>query len=862
MGKASSDPSDNKHEQPLQAVLLADTFDNAWHPITLESYDGHADGTKGKERPLVLCPLNNVPLLNHSIDFLQGAGVRELFLISTTGSDALEQYLSSHSPYADSDRNNSTSQHKIMWSSKLTVTLLRFSDCTNIGDALRELDRRNVIKSDPFILMQGDVITNVDLREVLLSHAARKKRDPSAIMTVLLSDVGGWGIDGRPDSGENPNAPPDARGGEANFLPPLRSSTDDLVLALDTSRGMDEARILLWDDRPCKRNAAIPTSFFVENSSNITLTRNLIDIGLDICSPDVLARFSDEFDYRELRSQFVANCVSEEEIGLQSRIYGYVLRRGEYAGRPLGDMRRYHTVSMDVLRRWCYPLVPDNYHNRGSDRGNTDDAVANYVCERHYVYRNVGKGNTNNMRSHVGRSTQLLGPLLLGPNNYIGEHCCLQRSTLGPNCKVMDRCSVIDSHLWGDVLIEEGAKLNGVIVCEGGIVRKGAIVERGCVIGKGCIVGEGVTLKEFTRITMVVEVQEEDDFSGFDESTSEEESSSEEEEEDHEEEDGHDKQTSVVNAKEAEMIAATGITDYHVVGPDGRGRVWTPSPPDEYDSEDDDDAAQESAIELMKSQSIGYDMTLVYRKWKELQMEEDDNFSDEGRGSDSDDEDIDMGDEWNNDGIVDNNANNAAASHLDEEGMQITGRQKGVDVVKELREICLEHETSSPVENLRIELNSFKFSQNATYADCCKGAIMAVIDKILEKSDSPSPAKLVSSLKKMLEYWGPLFQSICMGSEEERAMIHGLENMALGAGKAASVLGTEPAFRFVLQTLHDQEILNEEALFEWAAERKEEGSETPRGKLFLQKPTQDFLEWLEEDSAEETESGDDDDDSV
>ena len=76
MGKPANDPSDNKHEQPLQAVLLADTFDNAWHPITLESYDGDADGAKGKERPLVLCPLNNVPLLNHSIDFLQ---VRRLY---------------------------------------------------------------------------------------------------------------------------------------------------------------------------------------------------------------------------------------------------------------------------------------------------------------------------------------------------------------------------------------------------------------------------------------------------------------------------------------------------------------------------------------------------------------------------------------------------------------------------------------------------------------------------------------------------------------------------------------------------------------------------------------------------------------
>jgi len=69
MGKQTTD--DNKHEQPLQAVLIADTFDKAWHPITLESHDGSIDGGKGHERPLLLCPLNNVPLLKHSIDFLQ-----------------------------------------------------------------------------------------------------------------------------------------------------------------------------------------------------------------------------------------------------------------------------------------------------------------------------------------------------------------------------------------------------------------------------------------------------------------------------------------------------------------------------------------------------------------------------------------------------------------------------------------------------------------------------------------------------------------------------------------------------------------------------------------------------------------------
>lgn len=496
--------------------------------------------------------------------------------------------------------------------------------------------------------------------------------------------------------------------------------------------------------------------------------------------------------------------------------------------------------------------MPDNYHNRGSEKGKAEEAVANYICERHYVYRDDCK--TDELRSHIGRSTQLLGPLLVGPNNYIGEHCFLQRSTLGSNCKVMDGCSIVDSHLWGNAVIEEGAKLNGVIVCEGGVVKKGAIIEKGCVIGRGCVVGEGVTLKEFTRITLAQEVEEEDDFSGFSvDSSSEEESSS-----DDDESINDAKKVDVVKTKSTESVNTKGFTNHEIVGGDGLGRVWTPSPPDEYDSDEDDDAeeAKAAAIELMQSQSIGYDMTKCYKKWKQWQLEEDDNFSEEGRASDDEDDDIDMEDEWNNDDVLDNKA----TAGLDDEGMHITGRQKGVDVVKELRDICLEHETSSPVENLRIELNSFKFSQNATYADCCKGAIMAVFDKILEEIDNPSPGKLVSSLKKKLEYWSPLFKSIAMGTEEEKAIIYALEILALGTGKAATALGTEPAFRFVLQTLHDQEIVNEEAIFEWAGERKDDGSDTSRGKLFLQKPTQDFLEWLEDESDDESGSEDDDSD--
>ena len=75
------------------------------------------------------------------------------------------------------------------------LTLKNNPSTPHTNSALRELDRRNVIKSDPFILMQGDVITNVDLRDAMEGHKVRRKKDNAAIMTVLLQEVGGWGIE-------------------------------------------------------------------------------------------------------------------------------------------------------------------------------------------------------------------------------------------------------------------------------------------------------------------------------------------------------------------------------------------------------------------------------------------------------------------------------------------------------------------------------------------------------------------------------------------------------------------------------------------------------------------------------------------
>ena len=211
----------------------------------------------------------------------------------------------------------------------------------------------------------------------------------------------------------------------------------------------------------------------------------------------------------------------------------------------------------------------------------------------------------------------------------------------------------------------------------------------------------------------------------------------------------------------------------------------------------------------------------------------------------------------------------------------IVGRQEGVDVIKELKLICLEFETgTSPIENLAIELNSFKFSQNATYADCTTAATLAMLEKMQVRPDT-SDAKLVFEFKSMLDLWGPLLQRMSIGLDEEKAIVLALERCAVGdvedenGGECepddssnntgnnstailSQVLSTGMSFRLLLQLLHDEEIVSEEAVLAWAADRKEEDGDkdTPRGRLFRLAPLQEYLDWLDAESDD-----DDDDDS-
>ncbi len=794
----SSNDNENKHNQKLQAVLLADSFLTTFHPITID-----------KSTPKVLCPLNNVTMIDYAIEYLSGTGVEELYIFVVHGGDAIENYIQERQKLLTSSR------------SSMQIYIVRDSSVCDAGGALRELYNKNLIKSDPFILMSGDVVTNADIGPVMKEHKERHKRDSSAIMTVLLKRVGGWNVNVNDQS---------ASASSKCYVSPLQPLNEDLTIALahpnqnqNTNNSNTHSRIFLYDTNPNSTTTNLPTSFFASTPS-ITLYNNLLDCGIYICSPDVLAKFSDEWDYLHIQT-FISNSVAEEEEGLQTKIYANILSSSEYASK-IHDYRTYHTTSSDLLKRWCYPIVPDNLPC-GYEQN------VRYSIERHNHHQIMyieQKGKTK-----LGRNVTIQGPGMVGSHTKIKNDCHIQETVIGNGCYIGENAVLKRCHLWDGVIVEDGANVTDSILSHGCIVKKNAVVEKGCVIGKNCIIGEDIVLPEYTRITTNVgsttggrgnyDDNFDDDFDNSDDY------------------DNDDQNQDFGNSYES--------TDHNVVGQDGIGRVWTPRS-NTNDEDDDDDEEFWNAHEQMKAQSIGYDSTMLLQKRMQKQIQDDVLFDVEHGFNE--DEDISGG--YNN-----TNSNNSAmssASNFNEDGLLIIGRQADVDVVKELKLICMDYDFTSPIENLRIELNSFKFSQNASFSDCVSGVMMTIVER-MKLTDDISAAKLVSSFKSGLNKWAELLEKLCFGLEEEVSVIKTIEKLATSGGTIGNILSREPSFRFMLQTLHGEDIISDEAVLSWANLRREESKDTVVGKLFNQKHTQEFLEWIEEESSDD--DSDDDDDS-
>jgi translation initiation factor eIF-2B subunit epsilon len=375
-----------------------------------------------------LLPLANIPVIEYTLEFLASNGVQDVFIYCGAHSEDIERYIHESS----------------RWSPGSAITpfasleFIRVNDANSIGDFLRDLDKRSLITGD-FILVHGDLVANIQLDAALAKHRARREANRDACMTVVLRSVG-----------EQPHRAAKARG-----ITP--------VFVVEPTTG----RCLQYEEtHPLQSEHYVNLDPAVFSHGEFEVRTDLVDCGIDICTPDVLALWSESFDYELPRKNFLHGVLKDWELN-GKMLYAEILDDG-YAARA-SNLQMYDCISQDVLERWTLPFVPDSNLMHGQ------------------TYRGVKGGSYVEDHVVTERGAKVTGSAV-GRSTVIKSGSTVSGSIIGRRCKIGKNVRIENSYIWDDAVIEDNASVVHSVL--GGSVVIGA----SCRIPAGSLISYHVHL--------------------------------------------------------------------------------------------------------------------------------------------------------------------------------------------------------------------------------------------------------------------------------------------------------------------------------------------------------------------------------
>lgn len=460
-------------DERFQAIVLTDSFETRFMPLTAV-------------HPRCLLPLANVPLIEYTLEFLANAGVNEVYLMCSAHADQIQEYIENSKWMGDN--------------SPFSVTTIMSIESRSVGDTMRDLDNRGLIAGD-FLLVSGDVVTNMDFSKALQFHKQKKAQDKDHIATMVLN--------------------------QASPLHRTRSQIDPAAFVLDKETN----RCIFYQSIPPvsgkKTCISIDPELLEDFQGELQVRNDLIDCHVDICSPHVPQIFQENFDYQYLRSDFLKGVLTSDL--LKKTIYAYISKdSSEYAAR-VESWSTYDAISQDILARWCYPLVPDSNLVEGNS----------YSYELNNIYKEDKIILAQSCK--IGTSTSI------GRNSSVGEGTQIKNSVIGRNCTIGRNVVIENSYIWDNAVIKDNSVLNRSIVAADAQIGNNVTLSPGSVIGFNVIIGDDKVIPHNVKIVETPIVTE-NEFGDFDD-----ESNSEDE---NEYEDGN--AVPVLAVKDVELVGETG----------------------------------------------------------------------------------------------------------------------------------------------------------------------------------------------------------------------------------------------------------------------------------------------------------------
>ncbi|KAK2593729.1 translation initiation factor eIF-2B epsilon subunit, GEF [Conoideocrella luteorostrata] len=420
--------AESKSEDVLQAVVIADSFQDRFRPFTID-------------KPRCLLPLANTPLIEYTLEFLAMNGVNEVYIYCGAFTELVEDYIS-RSRWATTSRSCPFS----------VVQFVRVSDARSVGDILRDLDKRSLVDGD-FLVVHGDLVSSFMLDGVLAAHRKRRETSAANIMTVVLRS-GGQEDHRTKTNGITPIFAIDAKSQRLLHYDEMDPLQSDHYLSLDP---------------------AIPD----ELSTEFELRSDLIDAHIDICTPEVLALWSESFDYELPRRNFLHGVLKDWELN-GKMIYAEVLEDG-YAARA-SNLQMYDSVSRDILGRWTFPFIPEN------------NLVPKQTYQRH--------ANGLIMEQNVSHAPDArLVNTVIGRDTTVGSKTKISNCFVGKGCKIGANVILEDSFIWDNTVIEDGSRISYSIIGDSAVIGKNCTVPDGSLIAARVEVGENTTMSKNTILS-------------------------------------------------------------------------------------------------------------------------------------------------------------------------------------------------------------------------------------------------------------------------------------------------------------------------------------------------------------------------
>ncbi|EXJ94713.1 hypothetical protein A1O1_03110 [Capronia coronata CBS 617.96] len=412
-GKGRS--GDDSKEEPLTAVIVADTFETRFAPFTLE-------------RPRCLLSLANTPLIDYTLEYLASAGVQVVYLYPGAHVEQVESYLDSSrwkSPNSPFD----------------SLTILRCM-ASSVGDVMRDLDQKHLIAGD-FLVVTGDVISNFPIEPALRQHKSRREKDKNAIMTMILRE-----------------AEPGTHDHGGGIVP---------TFVLDPTK----QRCLHYEESFPGTQFTAHIDPDILKSPEIDVRQDLIDCRLDICTPDVLSLWSDNFDNQAPRKDFLFGVLKDYELNGKT-IHTYIVQ-DHYASRA-ADFWFYNAISEDFKRGMVTSLAVEN----------------NVFGDTHYD--RTQRGHVVDRSVITARPTKLGAESIVGPRSSIGAGCDIKSTVVGQRCHIGKGTVLDGAYVWDDATIGNNVKILRAIV------GNEAFIGDDCIIGEGALISYGVKIAPGTTV--------------------------------------------------------------------------------------------------------------------------------------------------------------------------------------------------------------------------------------------------------------------------------------------------------------------------------------------------------------------------